>query len=88
MRISLRDAALFRRFNHRRQLKLLLSMIGSHAVDASYNVIGTGAMRLILRIIMREVPDVPRALDDDLPRVQRLGYPPILGGHYPVRAIY
>jgi len=52
MRISLRDAALFRRFNHRRQLKLLLSMIGSHAVDASYHVIGTGAMRLILRIIM------------------------------------
>lgn len=63
-------------------------MIGSHAVDATDHVIGTGAMRLILRIIMRQVPDVPGALDDDLPRVQRFGYSPVLGGHYPVGAIY
>ena len=45
-------------------------------------------MRLILRIIMGEVPDVPGALDDNLPRVQRFGYSPVLGGHYPVGAIY
>ena len=63
-------------------------MIGSHAVDASDQVIGTGAMRLILRIIMREVPDVPGALDDNLSRVQRFGYSPVLRRHYPVGAIY